>query len=83
MPKISGIDFLDDVMVVTLHDDRVLQVPLKQFPKLAGASEAQRKNYSILPGGAHWLELDEDLSTKGLIRASEEADLPPMPTVQP
>lgn len=80
---ISSIDFLSDRMVVTLRDETILQIPLERFPRLAGATEVQRKAYEISPFGVHWDEIDESLSTKGLIRASEEADLPPLPRVGP
>lgn len=82
LPEISGVDFVSDTMVVTLRDERTLQIPLERFPRLAGASEARRKGYEVEPLGIYWPWLDFVLSTKDLIRASEEADLSP-PTVRP
>jgi hypothetical protein len=41
-------------------------------PRLASASEVQRRFFRISPSGygIHWPELDEDLSVDGLIRAA-------------
>lgn len=75
-PSISGIDFLDDVLVATLDDGRVLRVPVERSARLAAATEAQRSAYEISPLGAHWPEIDEDLSTESLIRMSAETEVP-------
>ena len=41
-------------------------------PRLASASDAERKFFRVSPSGygMHWPELDEDLSVDGLIRAA-------------
>jgi hypothetical protein len=46
-----------------------LTVPLEWFPRLRGASEAERQNWRIVGSGAglHWSGLDEDLSVDGLL----------------
>jgi hypothetical protein len=66
---------------VTLNDNRVLRFPVARFSRLAGATDAQLANYVVMPMGVHWPELDEDLSTKSMIRAAEEADRPDEPTI--
>jgi hypothetical protein len=70
--RVLGVDFTDDQMSVTLHDGRVISVPLVWYPRLLGASPAQRKNWNIAGGGygIHWPDLDEDLSTGGLLRGA-------------
>ena len=59
-----------DTLNVNLMDGRTISVPLAWFPRLRAATSAQRANWE--PAGAgygiHWPELDEDLSTEGLLR---------------
>jgi Protein of unknown function (DUF2442) len=47
-------------------------VPLAWNPRLLDATLAQRKNWTIAGGGygIHWPNLDEDLSTEGLLRGA-------------
>ncbi|MDT0691499.1 DUF2442 domain-containing protein [Salegentibacter sp. F188] len=44
------------------------------YPKLEKATEAERLNFSISPGGygVHWEALDEDLSAYGMLYYGEE-----------
>ena len=60
-PLATEVSFDSDNMWVQLSDGRHLGVPLAYFPRLAGASPAQRKKYLISGGGVglHWDELDE------------------------
>ena len=53
-------------------DGRTITVPLVWYPKLLEASEAQRNHWEICGGGygIHWPDLDEDLSTEGLLRGA-------------
>jgi hypothetical protein len=59
-------------MSVDLADGRTITVPLSWFPRLEKASPAQRANWRIAGGGfgIHWPDLDEDLSTAGLLRGA-------------
>jgi hypothetical protein len=70
--RVSDVTFASDSLCVSLMDGRTIGVPLAWYPKLLHASEAQRKNYKIAGGGygIHWPELDEDLSTEGLLRGA-------------
>ncbi len=56
-------------------DGRTISVPLAWYPKLLHAAEEQRKNWKIAGGGygIHWPDLDEDLSTEGLLRGAPRA----------
>ena len=65
----AAVSFDADNMWVELTDGRQLGIPLAYFPRLAGASAAQRKNYIISGGGVglHWDELDEDISVPALL----------------
>jgi hypothetical protein len=62
----------DDALIVDLADGRTISVPLVWYPRLLEATPAQRANWRIAGGGfgIHWPELDEDLSTEGLLRGA-------------
>jgi hypothetical protein len=62
----------DDSLVVDLADGRTIYVPLVWYPRLLEATPTQRANWRIAGGGfgIHWPELDEDLSTEGLLRGA-------------
>lgn len=70
--RILDVAFSDDALSVSLRDGRVISVPLVWYPRLLNATHAQRKNWKIAGGGygIHWSELDEDLSTEGLLRGA-------------
>ncbi len=70
--RVRGVEFSDDALSVSLHDGRVITVPLVWYPRLLNATPAQRKNWKIAGGGygLHWPDLDEDLSTEGLLRGA-------------
>ena len=61
-----------DTLSVALMDGRTISVPLAWFPRLLDATPAQRARWE--PAGAgygiHWPDLDEDLSTEGLLRGA-------------
>ncbi len=61
-----------DVLSVDLADGRTISVPFTWYPKLLHATEKQRSNWEICGGGfgIHWPDLDEDLSTDGLLRGA-------------
>ena len=70
--RVLDVAFSDDALSVSLRDGRVITVPLAWYPRLLNATPAQRKNWKIAGGsyGIHWPELDEDLSTEGLLRGA-------------
>jgi Protein of unknown function (DUF2442) len=55
-----------DALSVSLRDG------LAWYPRLLNATPAQRKNWRIAGGGygIHWADVDEDLSTEGLLRGT-------------
>jgi len=77
--RVAGVEFTIDSLVVSLMDGRRISVPLVWYPRLLDATDAQRNNWKISGGGygIHWPEVDEDLSTEGLLRGS------PAPRQQP
>jgi Protein of unknown function (DUF2442) len=70
--RVTGVKFTKDSLSVALRDGRTITVPLAWFPRLLNATAAQRKNWCVAGGwyGIHWPDLDEDLSTEGLLRGA-------------
>lgn len=62
----------DDTLSVDLADGRTVIVPLAWYPRLLDATPAQRANWQVCGGGfgIHWPEIDEDLSTQGLLEGA-------------
>ena len=60
----------DDKVVVDLSDGRTSAVPLAWFPRLLGATAAERADWRLIDSGEgiRWEVLDEDLSVRGLLR---------------
>jgi membrane-bound inhibitor of C-type lysozyme len=57
-------------LTVDLMDGRSISVPLAWYPRLLHATPVQRAGWQRAGGGygIHWPEIDEDLSTEGLLR---------------
>jgi hypothetical protein len=70
--RVLDVEFGDDALSVSLRDGRVITVPLVWFPRLFNATPEQRANWKISGGGfgLHWPDVDEDLSTEGLLRGA-------------
>jgi len=70
--RVAGVETTEDELVVRLMDGRTISVPLVWYPRLLHATNAQRKNWQISGGGygIHWEDVDEDLSTEGLLRGA-------------
>ena len=64
-----------DTLSVARMDGRTISVPLARFPHPLNATPTQRARWE--PAGAgygiHWPDLDEDLSTEGLLRGASAA----------
>ena len=67
--RVEAVYFTRDALVVDLVDGRTVSVPLKWYPRLLKATPHQRANWEKCGGGygIHWPEIDEDLSTRGLL----------------
>jgi hypothetical protein len=68
--RVETVYFTRGALVVDLMDGRTISVPLTWYPKLLKATQKQKFNWEICGGGygIHWPDLDEDLSTAGLLR---------------
>ena len=65
-------------LVVDLMDGRTIAVPLAWYPRLANATPEQRNHWELAGGGygIHWPDIDEDLSTEGLLRGARAPQAP-------
>jgi hypothetical protein len=68
--RVRDVSVTEDELVVGLMDGRTITVPLAWYPRLADAAPAQRAKWEISGAGygIHRPDLDEDLSTEGLLR---------------
>ena len=68
--RLKDVHFTEDTLSVDLMDGRTITVPLLWYPRLYRATMEQRKNWQACGGGygIHWPDIDEDLSTEGLLR---------------
>ena len=71
--RVANVRCSEDTLTVDLMDGRSISVPIAWFPRLAAADTAQRDNWETCAGGLgiHWPELDEDISTEGLLRGTK------------
>ena len=70
--RVKDVSFTEDTLSVDLIDGRTIIVPLAWYPRLLRATREQRNNWEICGGGygVHWPDIDEDLSTEGLLRGA-------------
>jgi hypothetical protein len=70
--RVAGVEVSEDALSVNLMDGRTIIVPIVWYPRLLNASESERKNWQVCGGGygIHWPDIDEDLSTEGLLRGA-------------
>lgn len=77
--RVADVRFDSDRIIVDLMDGRTIAVPLAFYPRLLNATPEQRRNWEVAGSGygIHWPDIDEDLSTEGLLRGI------PAPGVRP
>lgn len=70
--RVRSVHTDEDTLSVDLMDGRTITVPLAWYPKLLHATQAQRDAWEVSGAGygIHWPEIDEDLSTEGLLRGA-------------
>jgi hypothetical protein len=70
--RVQSVLIDEATLSVSLRDGRTANVPLAWYPRLLHASTEQRNNWRISGGGygIHWPDVDEDLSTEGLLRGA-------------
>jgi hypothetical protein len=70
--RIRNVKITNETLTVDLLDGRSISVPLAWYPRLLNATPGQRRRWKISGGGygIHWPDVDEDLSTDGLLRGA-------------
>lgn len=70
--RVASVECTENKLKVDLVDGRTIIVPLAWYPRLANATDAQRRNWRICGAGygINWPDIDEDLSTEGLLRGA-------------
>lgn len=73
--RVAEVRFDEHRIIVDLMDGRTIAAPLAWYPRLLKATTAQRSRWERAGGGygLHWPDLDEDLSTEGLLRGAPAA----------
>jgi hypothetical protein len=79
--RVADVKITKDALSVALRDGRTITVPLAWYPRLLAATPAQRRNWRVAGGGygIHWPDIDEDLSTEGLLRGAPAPQVKPRP----
>ena len=70
--RVADVRCDDASLIVDLVDGRTISVPLAWYPRLLHATPEQRARWEKSAGGygIHWPDIDEDLSTEGLLRGA-------------
>ena len=70
--RVLDVRVTEDTISVDLYDGRTITAPLAWFPRLLHATPGQRANWRVAGAGygIHWPDIDEDLSTQGLLHGA-------------
>ncbi|MEA3002929.1 MAG: hypothetical protein QOH81_1717 [Sphingomonadales bacterium] len=70
--RVANVRCSDHSLTVDLMDGRTISAPLAWYPRLLAATPEQRDHWELAGGGLgiHWPDIDEDLSTEGLLRGA-------------
>ena len=73
--RVADVRFDADRLIVDLMDGRTIAAPLAWYPRLLAAEPEARTRWERAGGGygIHWPDLDEDVSTEGLLRGAPAA----------
>ena len=76
--RVKDVHVDDDFLTVDLFDGRIISIPIVWYPRLAHASPEQRNNWRVSCAGygIHWPDIDEDLSTEGILRGAPASHKP-------
>lgn len=67
--KIKNLKITEDTITAQLVDGRTISVPLAWSWRLSEATQKQREHYVLIGDGqgAHWPDIDEDISAEGML----------------
>ena len=68
-PRIMALEVTEDLITAHLADGRIISVPLAWSWRLSNATPEQRQHFEIIGTGegAHWPDIDEDVSAQGML----------------
>lgn len=68
-PRMTTMNVTEDSIIAELEDGRTISVPLAWSWRLSEATPEQRRNFEIIGKGegAHWPDIDEDISVRGML----------------
>jgi hypothetical protein len=68
-PRMLALNVTEDSIIAELADGRTISVPLAWSWRLSEATPEQRNNFEIIGHGegAHWHDIDEDISVRGML----------------
>jgi len=68
-PRILAMRITEELIIAELVDGRTISVPLAWSWRLSEATPDQRNHFEIIGNGegAHWLDIDEDISIRGML----------------
>ena len=71
--KAQKVWFENGRIYILTNDGREGSLPVRLFPRLYNATDAQRQNYTLSHFGIHWPEIDEDLSYEGFFDDEQQS----------
>lgn len=71
--KAQKVWFAKGRIYILTNEGREGSLPVRLFPRLYNATDAQRQNYTLSHFGIHWPEIDEDLSYEGFFNDDRQS----------
>ena len=67
--RVKELSVTEELITFHLMDGRVISVPLAWSWRLSEATPAERQHFEIIGDGhgAHWSDVDEDISVEGML----------------
>ena len=72
----TAVRVTDSELVVELEDGRTVSAPLAWYPRLQHGTPKERQRFEIEHDSIHWPDLDEDISTRGLLLGRRSGEGP-------
>ena len=68
-PRMMTMKVTEDLIIAELEDGRIISVPITWSWRLSEATPEQRNNFEVIGNGegAHWPDIDEDISARGMM----------------
>ena len=71
--KAQKVWFANGRIYILTNEGREGSLPVRLFPRLYNATDAQRQNYTLSHFGIHWPDIDEDLSYEGFFNDDRQS----------